>query len=167
MDPATLSMLMPVIEKLLDKFLDLFTKATDNYSQSGNLKQLSEDLTNAVKDKEFLKMAQKYVPGFEINGDVDTAAECDKLIDVFQKMINDPSVSSADRIKLEGIVSKLTEARADFAKEGDKGGENDLQVKGNTSAMPTQPGGSVTPKPPLGTNDLPGGYGTGISPSRA
>jgi len=166
MDPATLSALMPLFEKLLDKILDLFSGATSKYENSDktseDLKTLAEDLTKIVKDPEFVKMAQKYVPGYEVKGDVDTVEEVDKLIDVFQQMINDPKVSVVDRIKLEGIVGELKEARADFAKGGSIGGENDLQV--TRSAMPTSPGGSAPSYPaaptravplPLGTNDLP------------
>ena len=165
MEAAMLKTLMPLFEKLLDKILDLFSGATSKYESSNktsdDLKTLSEDLTKIVKDPEFTKMAQKYVPGYEVKGDVDTVEEVDKLINVFQQMINDPRIDSVERTKVEGIVGELKEARVHFVKGGSIGGENDLQV---TSAMPTSPGGSAPSYPaapswavplPKGSNDLP------------
>jgi hypothetical protein len=186
MDPATLSMLMPVIEKLLDKILDKLFNSTSDYSNSSkspdDLKKLLGDLNDMVKDPDFVAAMQKYDPNFSMSGDIDTPKEIRDIKDVLLKAINDPSTSAQDRVKLESVINTLNEAATQLEKQGGSG-ENDLQlntsetivfgaVQGQTTEqwlqqlLPAMNGGAVTtPSPSSGpssssTSTLPANTGS-------
>jgi hypothetical protein len=150
MDMATLKLVMPLFEKLLDKIFELFSDSTSKYSESNktekDLKTLLDDLNKDIKDPEFLEMIRKYDPQFSIEGDVDTPAEVRAIKDVLVKLMNDPATSAQDRGKIQEIVNTLEEAAVHMEKLGGKGGEEDLKVQTTNNMMPASPGGY--PQPP-------------------
>jgi hypothetical protein len=118
---ALVSALMPVAKLLIDKIFDLFKGATDTYNNSEKTKDDLDKLLGTVKkgisDPEFLAIAKKLDPSFELSGKIDTPEEMNKLADLLEKMV-EMTPSSEDDAKLESIISTLRSVADDLAAAG-------------------------------------------------
>jgi hypothetical protein len=131
MDPATMSMLMPLFEKLLDKILSLFDNAASSYNNSD---KTSEDLDTFVKEAkskmaEFETLAKKTDPNFKLSGDADSSSDFRAIVKVLEEM----KTHTTDKSELASIDSQI-KAFTDAANQmdapsytGDKG-DADLKI---------------------------------------
>lgn len=120
----------PIVEKLLDKFFDLFKGASDTYNASA---KTPEDLDKFVKDAkndmgEFQKIAKEIDPNFKISGDADSASDFREIVKVLEQL----KTQTTDKSQIESIDSMI-KAFGDAAKQMDapgyKGDKGDADLK--------------------------------------
>jgi hypothetical protein len=137
MDPATLSALMPLFEKILDKILSLFDNAASTYNSSN---KTSEDLDAFVKEAkskmaDFEKLAKQYDPSFKLSGDADSSSDFREIVKVLEQI----KTQTTDKSELKSIDSQI-KAFTDAANQMDapsyKGDKGDADLKITSSLVP-------------------------------
>jgi hypothetical protein len=144
MDPATMSMLMPLFEKLLDKILSLFDNAASSYNDSS---KTSEDLDKFVKEAqskmgEFEKLAKQTDPNFKLTGDADSSSDFRAIVKVLEQM----KTHTTDKSELASIDSQIkafTDAANQMDAPGYKGDKGDADLKITSSVLAPVAGSTV------------------------
>jgi hypothetical protein len=135
-----LAALAPVLEKLLPLLEKLFDKLFDDSSSYNNTMsdEDSSDETKATATDAFLEKVQKELPtSFEgasitTSGDLDSAADVQKLIDQLNEQRADMKAAGSDTTKVDSLIKSLETARDNLETReaaGTSTGDKDFDIK--------------------------------------
>jgi hypothetical protein len=144
MDPATMSMLMPVFMKILDKILSVFDSGASNYNSSS---KTSEDLDKFVQEAKnnmgkFEKLAKEIDPSFKLSGDADSSSDFRAIVKVLEQM----KMHTTDKSELASIDSQIkafTDAANQMDAPGYKGDKGDADLKITSPVLAPVAGSTV------------------------